>query len=86
MMTALINAEVDGEHLTDEELLGFCLLLVLAGNDTTSSLIGSGIVMLARDQEQRALLVQNPSRWPAAIEELNRIESPTQVLPRTAIT
>ncbi len=86
MMTALINAEVDGEHLTDEELLGFCLLLVLAGNDTTSSLIGSGIVMLARDQEQRALLVQNPSRWPAAIEQLNRIESPTQVLPRTAIT
>ena len=85
MMTALIGAEVDGEQLTDEELLGFCLLLVLAGNDTTSSLIGSGIVMLARDPEQRALLVQDPSLWPKAIEELNRIESPTQVLPRTAV-
>lgn len=84
MMTALIGAEVDGERLTDEELLGFCLLLVLAGNDTTSSLIGSGIVMLARDPEQRALLVDDPSLWPVAIEELNRIESPTQVLPRTA--
>jgi cytochrome P450 len=83
MMTALINAEVDGARLTDEELLGFCLLLVLAGNDTTSSLIGSGIVMLARDPDQRALLVEDPSRWPAAIEELNRLESPTQVLPRT---
>ena len=85
MMTALIGAEVDGEKLTDEELLGFCLLLVLAGNDTTSSLIGSGLVMLARDPEQRALLVADPSRWPVAIEELNRIESPTQVLPRTAV-
>ena len=85
MMTALIGAEIDGERLTDEEVLGFCLLLVLAGNDTTSSLIGSGIVMLARDPEQRALLVNDPSLWPAAIEELNRIESPTQVLPRTAM-
>ena len=85
MMTALIGAEVDGEKLTDEELLGFCLLLVLAGNDTTSSLIGSGIVMLARDPEQRALLAKDPSLWPAAIEEMNRIESPTQVLPRTAV-
>jgi cytochrome P450 len=85
MMTALIGADVDGENLTDEELLGFCLLLVLAGNDTTSSLIGSGIVMLARDPEQRALLVNDASLWPAAIEELNRIESPTQVLPRTAV-
>jgi cytochrome P450 family 130 len=84
LMTALIQAEIDDEKLTDEELLGFCLLLVLAGNDTTSSLIGSGVVLLARDAEQRALLVKEPSRWPRAIEEINRIESPTQVLPRTA--
>ena len=84
MMTALIGAEADGERLTDDELLGFCLLLVLAGNDTTSSLIGSGTVMLARDPEQRALLVHDPSLWRNAIEEMNRIESPTQVLPRTA--
>ena len=83
MMTALIDAEVDGQRLSDEELLGFCLLLILAGNDTTSSLVGSGTVLLARHPDQRALLVDNPSLWPAAIEEMNRIESPTQVLPRT---
>ena len=83
LMSALIGAEVDGEQLTDDELLGFCLLLVLAGNDTTSSLIGSGIVLLAADPVPRAMLVDDPSRWPAAIEELVRIESPTQVLPRT---
>jgi hypothetical protein len=83
MMTALIDAEVDGQRLTDEELLGFCLLLILAGNDTTSSLVGSGTVLLAQHPDQRALLLDDPSLWSTAIEEMNRIESPTQVLPRT---
>jgi cytochrome P450 len=83
LMSALLDAEVDGEHLSDEELLGFCFLLVLAGNDTTSSLIGSGIVLLARHPDQRVLLTRDPGLWPRAIEEMNRIESPTQVLPRT---
>ena len=83
LMTALIDAEAEGQKLSDEELLGFCLLLILAGNDTTSSLIGSGIVLLAQDDAQRARLVADPSLWPNAIEELNRMESPAQVLPRT---
>ena len=82
-MTALLGAEVDGRHLSEDELLGFCFLLVLAGNDTTSSLIGTGLVLLAAHPDQRALLVSDPSRWPNAVEELNRVESPTQVLPRT---
>jgi cytochrome P450 len=82
MMTALINAEIDGERLTEEELLGFCLLLVLGGNDTTASLIGSGMVLLQHHPQQRELLLRDPSLWPAAIEEINRIESPTQALPR----
>jgi cytochrome P450 len=69
--------------LSEEELLGFCFLLVLAGNDTTASLIGTGAVLLAADPEQRAMLVRDPARWPNAVEEINRIESPTQVLPRT---
>ena len=83
LMTALIDAEVDGAQLSDDELLGFCLLLILAGNDTTSSLIGSGTVLLATEPEQRDRLVRDPSLWPQAIEEMNRIESPAQVLPRT---
>ena len=83
LMTALIDAESEGTKLTDEELLGFCLLLILAGNDTTSSLIGSGIVLLSQYSDQRARLVNDPSLWPNAIEELNRMESPAQVLPRT---
>src|SRR5688572_23065454 len=83
LMTALIDAEAEGQRLSDEELLGFCLLLILAGNDTTSSLIGSGIALLSKHADQRARLVDDPSLWPNAIEELNRLESPAQVLPRT---
>lgn len=84
LMSALLDAEVDGQRLTEEEVLGFCFLLVLAGNDTTASLIGSGTVLLAHDPEQRAELTRDPSRWPNAVEEINRLESPAQVLPRTA--
>jgi len=84
MMTDLINAEIDGQRLSDEELLGFCLLLVLGGNDTTASLIGSGTVLLLRHPEQRDLLLNDESHWPTAVEEMLRFESPTQTLPRTA--
>lgn len=82
MMSALLAAELDGVRLSEEELLGFCMLLILAGNDTTSSLIGNGLVLLARHPEQRAELVEDPSLWPAAVEEMLRIESPVQALAR----
>jgi cytochrome P450 family 130 len=82
MMSALIDVELDGERLTEEQLLGFCMLLILAGNDTTSSLIGNGLVLLARHPDQRAELVAEPSLWPAAVEEMLRIESPVQALAR----
>jgi cytochrome P450 len=84
MMSALLAAELEGERLSEEELLGFCMLLILAGNDTTSSLIGNGLVLLARHPEQRAELVGDPSLWPSAIEEMLRIESPVQALARRA--
>jgi cytochrome P450 len=83
LMSALLAAEIDGEQLAEEEVLGFCFLLVLAGNDTTSSLIGNGAVLLARDADQRTSLVDDPTRWVDAVEEINRVESPVQVLPRT---
>lgn len=83
MMSALISAEIDGERLSDEELLGFCLLLVLGGNDTTASLIGSGTVLLLNHPDQLELLQDDSTLWPGAIEEMLRIESPTQALPRS---
>lgn len=85
LMTALIDAQVDGEKLSEEELVGFCFLLLIAGNDTTTSLIGNGAELLARHPEQRAALVADPSLIPAAVEEMVRLESPTQALPRTAM-
>jgi cytochrome P450 len=83
LMSALIQAEIDGTHLTDEELLGFCFLLILGGNDTTTSLLGNGVELLARHPDQRARLIADPSLVPVAIEEMLRIAAPTQALPRT---
>lgn len=85
LMSALIAAEIDGERLAEDELLGFCMLLILAGNDTTSSLIGNGLVRLHDHPDQMAQLVADPSLWPNAIEEMTRIDSPAQALPRTAV-
>jgi len=82
LMSALLDAEIDGERLSQEELLGFCFVLIVAGNDTTTNLIANGAVMLAQHPEQRRLLVADPSLVPNAVEEMLRLESPAQVLPR----
>jgi cytochrome P450 len=82
LMSALIDAVVEGRRLTQEELLGFCFVLVVAGNDTTTNLIANGAVLLAEHPEQRRLLVQDPALLPNAIEEMLRCETPAQALPR----
>jgi cytochrome P450 len=85
LMSALLAARVEGDSLSDDDLLGFCFLLLVAGNDTTTSLIGNGVELLARNKDQRAELAADPSLIPGAIEEMLRIESPTQALSRTAM-
>lgn len=85
LMSALLAAHVDGDRLSDDDLLGFCFLLLVAGNDTTTSLISNGAELLARHPDQRAELAIDPSLIPAAVEEMLRIESPTQALSRTAM-
>jgi cytochrome P450 len=84
LMSALLDAEIDGERLSDPEILGFCYQLIVAGNDTTTNLIGNGAVLLAEHPEQRARLVAEPRLIPGAIEEMLRFESPAQALPRRA--
>ncbi len=84
LMSALIDAEIDGEHLAHDEILGFCYQLIVAGNDTTTTLIGNGAVLLALHPDQRAALARDPARIPAAVEEMLRFESPAQALPRRA--
>jgi cytochrome P450 len=81
-MSALLDAEIDGERLETDEILGFCYQLIVAGNDTTTTLIGNGAVLLAEHPEQRAALAKDPSRIPSAVEEMLRYESPAQALPR----
>lgn len=84
LMSALLLAEIEGERLHEEELLGFCFLLLVAGNDTTTNLIGYGGEILANHRDQRAELAKNPGLLRDAVEEMLRYESPTQVIPRTA--
>lgn len=84
LMSALLDAEIDGQRLRDDELLGFCFVLIVAGNDTTTNLIANGAVLLADHPEQRERLLEDPGRIPAAIEEMLRCEAPAQALPRVA--
>jgi len=85
LMSALIDAEIDGRHLDEQELLGFCFVLIVAGNDTTTNLIANGAVLLAEHPEQRAELTAHPAGLHDAIEEMLRVESPAQVLPRRVL-
>jgi cytochrome P450 len=82
LMSALLDAELDGRRLDQDELLGFCFVLIVAGNDTTTNLIAPGAVLLAGHPDQRRLLVEDPGRIPGAVEEMLRFESPAQALPR----
>jgi cytochrome P450 len=82
LMSALVAAEIDGERLSDPEILGFCYQLIVAGNDTTTSLIGNAAVLFAQHPDQQRLLAREPARIPNAIEEVLRYEPPAQALPR----
>lgn len=70
--------------LTDRELTANAALLIGAGFETTVNLIGNGIVLLLRNPDQLVLLRDNPELWPAAVDEILRIDSPVQMTARTA--
>jgi hypothetical protein len=82
LISALIAAEIDGERLSDAEIIGFCFLLVIAGNETTTKMLGNAMVLLARHPDQRAWLVANPARIPDAVEEVVRFDNSSQMLAR----
>jgi len=83
LVSALLVAEIDGERLTDHEIHAFGFLLFVAGNETTTSLIGNAAYYLAHHPDQRALLRHDPDLVPGALEELLRYDAPTQCLRRT---
>ena len=84
--TSLLNAEVDGERLTDLEFNMFFLLLINAGGDTTRNLVAAGILALLDRPDEQDRLLADPSLLPTAIEELLRYTSPVTVFARTATT
>jgi cytochrome P450 len=74
MFSALVEAAEDGDRLTKDELVAMVFLLVVAGHDTTLSMIGNGVYALLRNPDQLALLRKDPSLLPGAVEELLRYE------------
>lgn len=84
MVTLLTQAEIDGEALTDAEILNFCQLLVLAGNETTRNAISGGLLAFIEHPEEWERLRADPSLMPTAVEEILRWSSPVAHMMRTA--
>lgn len=82
LITALVEAEVDGQRLAEPELLGFCILLLIAGNETTTNLIGNLLNLLAAQPDLWRRIRKNRALVEGTIEEALRYESPVQVLYR----
>ncbi len=76
LLTALIEAEEDGDRLTTEELVAMVFLLIVAGLETTEHLIANGIRFWIESPEVRARVDAAPERWPGAVEELVRLHGP----------
>ncbi|MGB8331469.1 MAG: cytochrome P450 [Polyangiales bacterium] len=83
MISKLTQAEIDGETLSDWDILGFCFVMIAGGNDTTTNLIGNSMKLLYDYPEQHREMIERPSLIPNAIEELLRIDSVVQGLSRT---
>ncbi|MEJ5254999.1 MAG: cytochrome P450 [Acidimicrobiales bacterium] len=83
LTSALLEASLDGRKLTDRDVVGFLLLLVIAGNETTTKLIGNAVYWLWRNPDERRKLLDDPSRIPDAVEETLRYEGSTQLTART---
>jgi len=82
LISALVSAQEAGDVLDDDEVLGTCALVLGAGHETTTNLIGNGMLALLRDSSALARLAREPERVPSAVEELLRYDSPVQVTSR----
>ena len=78
LLSLLITAEEQGDRLTEGELLAMCILLFIAGHETTVNLIGNGVLALLQHPEQWARLRNEPTLIQGAVEELLRYDSPVQ--------
>jgi len=83
MISALLQAEIDGERLSDTDVIAFLFLMVIAGNETTTKLLGNAVYWIVQNPEQRDLLRGDPSMIPLWVEETLRYDNSTQALART---
>ena len=84
LISALLEAEMEGERLTDDEVIGFCLLFIVAGSETTTKLLGNALDVLERNPDQRQAIIDDPSAIPGAVDEVLRYRSSTQYMARRA--
>ena len=85
LISSLVDAEESGDRLTPRELLVMLRLLLVAGNETTTNLIGNGMLALLQHPEQLQQLRDTPGLLPSAVEELLRYDPPVQVDGRTVL-
>ncbi|MCU1552716.1 MAG: cytochrome [Arthrobacter sp.] len=86
LISNLLAAEIDGQKLSVAELLGFCSLLLVAGNETTTNLIGNAVLCFTEAPGTIERLLAEPSLLPQAIEEVLRYRSPVQSMYRVTAT
>jgi len=84
LVNTLMNAEIDGDRLTEEEVIANCIVTMVGGQETTTNLIGNGVLSLLRHPDVLAKLRNDLSLIPSAVEELLRYESPSQHTGRLA--
>jgi cytochrome P450 len=83
LTTALCAAGTGNDELSDQQVVGFCFLLIIAGNETTTKLLANCLLALQRFPSERAKIVNDPGRIPDAVEEILRYEGSTQFMART---
>ncbi|MET3811962.1 cytochrome P450 [Arthrobacter sp. UYEF3] len=86
LISKLLAAQIDGEQLSVVELLGFCALLLVAGNETTTNLIGNAVLCFTESQGTTEQLSAEPGLLPHALEEVLRFRSPVQSMYRITAT
>src|SRR5262245_1287485 len=84
LIHALMSAEIDGDRFTEDEIVANCIVTMVGGQETTTNLIGNGVLTLLRHPDALARLRADLSFIPSAVEELLRFESPSQHTARLA--
>ena len=84
LVSSLMNAEIDGDRFTEDEVIANCIVTMVGGQETTTNLIGNGVLSLLRNPDQMEKLQSDLSLIPSAVEEMLRYESPSQHTARLA--